>query len=103
MQKIHPMRSKEEYIAIVRRYFLDKARSYGVARMALFGSVARDEQTELSDIDIAYEGQANILLRSQMIQELEELLGCRVDLIRLRKQLTDSDFMRNISKDLLYV
>ena len=30
-RKVHPMRSKEEYIAIVRRYFLDKAKSYGVA------------------------------------------------------------------------
>ena len=91
----------EKYL--LRSYFHNKAESYGIVRMALFGSVARNEQTGQSDIDIAYEGEANLLLRSRMKQELEELFGCRVDLIRLRKQLADTAFLRNISKDLLYV
>lgn len=97
------MRSKEEYIELLRSYFLSKAKAYGVVRMALFGSVVRNEQTDSSDIDIAYEGKADILLRCRMKQELEVLLGCKVDIIRLRKQLTGTDFLRNISKDLLYV
>lgn len=71
--------------------------------MALFGSVARSEQTDGSDIDVAYEGNADILLRSRMKQELEALFGCKVDIVRLRKQLTDTAFGQNISKDLLYV
>lgn len=49
------MRSKEEYIELLRSYFLSKAKAYGVVRMALFGSVVRNEQTDSSDIDIAYE------------------------------------------------
>lgn len=97
------MRSKEEYIELLRSYFLSKAKAYGVVRMALFGSVVRNEQTNSSDIDIAYEGKADILLRCRMKQELEALLGCKVDIIRLRKQLIGTDFLRNISKDLLYV
>lgn len=97
------MRSKEEYIELLRGYFLHKAKAYGVVRMALFGSVARNEQTDSSDIDVAYEGEADILLRSRMKQELEVLFGCKVDIIRLRKQLEDTAFLRNISKDLLYV
>lgn len=97
------MRSKEEYIELLRSYFQSKAKAYGVVRMALFGSVVRDEQTDASDIDIAYEGKADILLRCRMKQELEALLGCKVDIIRLRKQLIGTDFLRNISKDLLYV
>lgn len=71
--------------------------------MALFGSVVRNEQTENSDVDVAYEGEANLLLRSRMKQELESLFGCKVDLVRLRKQLAGSDFGKNISKDLVYV
>ena len=70
---------------------------------ALFGSVVRNEQTEESDVDIAYEGEANLLLRSRMKQELESLFGCRVDIIRLRKQLVDSVFGQNIENDLIYV
>jgi predicted nucleotidyltransferase len=93
------MRSKEEYIELLRNYFQNHAKAYGVVRMALFGSVVRCEQTDDSDI----EGKADILLRSRMKQELEALFGCKVDIVRLRKQLTGTTFLQNISKDLLYV
>lgn len=97
------MKTKKEYIELLRSYFLNNAKGYGVVRMALFGSVVRNEQTDDSDVDVAYEGEANLLLRSRMKQELESLFGCKVDLVRLRKQLSGSDFGKNISKDLLYV
>ncbi|WP_455639400.1 nucleotidyltransferase family protein [Parabacteroides sp.] len=97
------MKTKKEYLELLRCYFLNNAKGYGVVRMALFGSVVRNEQTENSDVDVAYEGDANILLRSRMKQELEVLFGCKVDLIRLRKQLSGSAFEKNISKDLVYV
>lgn len=97
------MRSKEEYIELLRDYFQNQAKAYGIVRMALFGSVVRSEQTNDSDIDVAYEGKPDILLRSRMKQELEVLFGCKVDIIRLRKQLTGTAFLQNISKDLLYV
>ena len=41
--------------------------------LGIFGSVARNEQTEDSDIDIVYEGEANILLRSRIRTELENM------------------------------
>lgn len=97
------MKTKKEYIELLRSYFLNNARYYGVVRMALFGSIVRDEQTENSDVDVAYEGEANLLLRSRMKQELELLFGCRVDLVRLREQLSGSTFGKSISKDLIYV
>ena len=97
------MRSKEEYMELLRSYFLNKAKAYGVVKMALFGSVVRGEQTETSDVDVAYEGKAYILLRCRMKQELEDLFGCRVDITRLREQLSGTAFLQNISKELLYV
>ena len=39
------MRSKEEYMELLRSYFQNKAKAYGVVKMALFGSVVRGEQT----------------------------------------------------------
>ena len=71
--------------------------------MAIFGSVSRNEQKEDSDIDIAYEGEPDIFTRIHMKRELEQLFKCKVDIIRLSKQVTDSIFGENISKDLLYV
>ncbi|SEF72906.1 nucleotidyltransferase family protein [Parabacteroides chinchillae] len=97
------MKTKAEYLTLLRSYFLNDAQHYGVVRMGLFGSVVRNEQTDDSDVDIAYEGKPDILLRSRMKRELEALFGCKVDLIRLRKQLTGSTFEKNISKDLIYV
>ena len=97
------MKTKDEYLTLLRSYFLQKAKGYGVIRMALFGSVVRGEQRADSDVDVAYEGDANLWLRIQMKQELEHLFGCKVDIVRLRKQLTATAFGENISKDLLYV
>ena len=51
--------------------------------MALFGSVARGEAKESSDIDILveFEGQATFDGFMDTKYYLEEILGCRVDLV----------------------
>lgn len=97
------MKTQKEYIALLRDYFHSTALRYGVKRMGIFGSVSRNEQQEGSDIDIAYEGEPDIFMRIRMKQELEQLFNCKVDIIRLSKQLTGSMFGKNISKDLIYV
>lgn len=56
-----------------------------------------------SDIDILYEGKADILLRSQMKIELEKLMVCSVDIIRKRENGVDEEFKRQINKDVIYV
>lgn len=43
------------------------------------------------------------LLRSRMKQELEALFGCKVDIVRLRKQLKGTAFLQNISKDFIII
>lgn len=97
------MKSQKEYVALLREYFHNTASQYGVVRMALFGSVSRGEQQEDSDVDVAYEGCPDIFTRIRMKSELEHLFNCKVDVIRLSKQVTDSFFGKNISKDLIYV
>lgn len=97
------MRSQREYITLLRDYFRTKAIAYGVERMGLFGSVSRNEQNDESDIDIVYEGEANIFTRIRMKKELEQLFDCKVDIIRLSKQINSSLFGKSISKDLIYV
>lgn len=97
------MKTKREYIDLVREYFESTAKRYGVTRMALFGSVVRDEQNANSDLDIAYEGKPDLFLRIKMKMELEKYLGCKVDLVRLRRDLADTSFSEELSKDMLYV
>ena len=60
---------------------------YGVARLGIFGSVARDQATDASDVDIVVEMPPNLFQMVHMKEELEQLLGVPVDLIRLHKHL----------------
>lgn len=56
---------------------------YGVRKAALFGSAARGQMTEHSDIDILVQIDADISLLDfvGLKIELEEALGRRVDLV----------------------
>lgn len=79
------------------------AGNYGITRMGIFGSVARNEQTENSDVDIYVEGELRgFFVLSGIKCELEELLGCKVDIVRLRKQM-DSFLRDRILKEGIYV
>lgn len=56
---------------------------FGVTRLALFGSAARDSSTQDSDIDIlvAFDGPATSKRYFGVQFYLEDLLGCPVDLV----------------------
>jgi predicted nucleotidyltransferase len=71
--------------------------------MGIFGSVARGEQREGSDIDIYYEGPS-MGLKSlvRLPHELEEVLGVPVDVIRRHRNL-QPHFVKRIMKDSIYV
>lgn len=59
------------------------ARRYGVTRLALFGSVARESARPDSDVDIlvAFDGPATSARYFGVQFFLEDLLGRRVDLV----------------------
>ena len=64
----------------------------GVSSLSLFGSVARGDSTETSDIDllVRFEGRATFDRYMDLKLFLEDLLGCRVDLVTehaLRKEV----------------
>lgn len=97
------MKSTSEILEILRLFKKQNAAKYGFKRIGVFGSVARGEQTEQSDIDICYEGEAPSLLTLDYIQgELEELLDCSVDLIRIREHM-NSRLKQRILKEGIYV
>mgnify|MGYP005860059425 FL=1 len=71
--------------------------------MGIFDSVARGEQNENSDVDILFEGKANLLLHVRIKNELEELLGSPVDLVRMRNQLNGTTLKQSILNDVIFV
>ena len=59
------------------------ARAYGIGRMSLFGSYARGEAKEDSDVDLYIErGKLRSLLQYfAFIDDLENVLNCHVDVV----------------------
>ena len=97
------MKSKSEILSLLRRYKPVAQKKYGMTKIGIFGSVARGEQTETSDVDVCYEGEAPSFLTLDMIQtELEQLLESKVDLVRVRKNMNGL-LRQRILKDGIYV
>jgi uncharacterized protein len=55
---------------------------YEVSKIGIFGSVARNEANETSDVDIVVDMEPNILKRVNLKIELEQKFGRKVDVIR---------------------
>lgn len=58
----------------------------GSYHLAVFGSIARDEATEESNVDILvdFDSKKGLFGFADLKLYLEELLGCRVDLVTKR-------------------
>lgn len=76
---------------------------YGVTRIGIFGSVARDDASEQSDVDIVYEmSRPNLFTVVHLKNELERALHCPVDLVRYRERMNPL-LKKRIERDGVYV
>lgn len=96
------MITKAECLQILRDYMQKNAQRYGIIRMGIFGSVARGDNTEDSDVDVLIEGNLKGFFALAGIKaELEELFGCSVDVVRLRDKM-DAFFKSIILNEGIY-
>ncbi|MCU0482074.1 MAG: nucleotidyltransferase domain-containing protein [Anaerolineae bacterium] len=67
----------------MRDQILEVAHKYGATHIRIFGSVARGEATEKSDVDflVAFNEQTSLLDRAGLLGDLQDLLQCRVDVV----------------------
>ena len=97
------MKTKTEILRLLKLYKPIAKSKYGLTRIGIFGSVARGEQTEHSDVDVCYDGRVPSLLTIDRIQsDLEQMFDCHVDLVRIRKDV-NSLLQQRIKKEGLYV
>ena len=64
-----------------REDILRLADKYGATNVRVFGSVARGDDTPESDLDLLVEFHRSLLKLIGFEQDLEKLLGCRVDVV----------------------
>lgn len=79
------MKTKEEILNTLTALKPELAREYGVSYLALFGSYARGDQREDSDVDILVEVNPEIGLRFvELADFLENNLGIKVEIVSSR-------------------
>ena len=72
-----------EMIRQKREAIFEIARRYGASEVRLFGSVARGDARESSDIDliVRFERGRSLLDHGGLVMDLRDLLGTKVDVI----------------------
>jgi len=79
-------------------------KKYGVVILGIFGSYARGEQNELSDIDILVELKKPVGLKFfELWDELEKLLGVKVDLLTIKAVKQKPELWKSVKEDVVYV
>lgn len=90
-------------VEALKKYKEQNVRRYGIKSLGVFGSVARDDATESSDIDIVVElDRADLFILADIKQDIEETLGRHVDIVRKRR-LMNPLLARRISREVIYV
>ncbi len=92
------MKKRQHYINLLRASAPELVKQFGITSMMLFGSVARDEHRTDSDVDLLVEMPPVMYNAVAASNYLENLLGCKVDLIRKHKTLKPS-FLEQIHQD----
>lgn len=74
---------KQSALELLSNSKLELQNRFGVTRLALFGSTARNKATKTSDVDVlvAFDGPATSKRYFGVQFYLEDLLGCPVDLV----------------------
>lgn len=93
----------QKVLSILNVYFQSNKDRYGIEKIGLFGSFARGEQREISDIDILVKlKKPTLFLYSEIAGQLENVFGRHIDIISANSHLKDS-FRAQIEKEVIYV
>jgi len=97
------MLTREDVLQILRENKDRFAEKYGVTKIGLFGSFARNEATEESDVDVCVElAKATYDIVFDLREEIMEKTLRSVDLIQVRYGM-NAFLKQRIERDAIYV
>ena len=84
---------------VIKQTAIPIAKKFDLKSLSLFGSYARHEENENSDLDFLIErGDLRSLLQySDLILHLEDAFGCHVDVVT--SDIDDKEFLEHIQKE----
>ncbi|MBN2488395.1 MAG: nucleotidyltransferase family protein [Methanosarcinaceae archaeon] len=93
---------REAALKILREHKQELEERYGITRLGIFGSVARDEAALGSDVDVVVEMPPDMFARANLKEELETILKSKVDVVRYWRRM--NNYLKNrIDREAYYV
>lgn len=95
--------TREDVLQALSEFQQERQEEFGITRIGVFGSVARGQITDESDVDVVVElDEPDLLALAGIKQELEDLLHRSVDIVRYRE--TMNVFLKGrIEQEAVYV
>ena len=94
---------QEEVLNKLHTFKEKNSANYHFSKIGIFGSYARDEASDKSDIDIVVELiKPDLFILGDIKIDLEDLFGKEVDIVRLRSQMNKL-LKQRIEKEAIYV
>ena len=82
--------NQNEILETLSYFQKSKGDEYHIRRIGIFGSAARNQLSDTSDVDVVVElGEPDLLTLVGIKQDLEELLKRSVDIVRYRESLNE--------------
>jgi hypothetical protein len=94
---------KKDIIRILRKYKKEFANQYNISAIGIFGSVARDEAGDESDVDIVVRiSEPDFFILAGIKDDLEERLNKSVDIVSYRDSMNPF-LKKRIDSEAVYV
>lgn len=95
--------TRNEVLQTLLRFQHNTQDEYKIRRIGIFGSTARDQFTNISDIDVVVElTEPDLMTLIGIKQDLEKLFHRPVDLVRYRSRMNPY-LKRRIEQEAIYV
>jgi len=102
-EKDTAMLTQEEILSYLKEYKALKKEEYHIKSLGIFGSYARGDADENSDIDIVVDfTEPDLLNQVGIMQELREKFHKNVDVVALWKRMSPK-LLSRIQRDAIYV
>lgn len=95
--------NRDEILNILKNYKKNNINKYDILELGLFGSVARNQASSSSDVDICIKTKTpDMFVLVHIKEELQKLLSSSIDIVRIRDRM--NPYLKNrIDKEAIYV
>lgn len=104
--ELKPLKTELASVSVIRalkNFKEENASKYGILKLGLFGSYAREEQSIESDVDVCVLLETpSYMTRASIKDELEKLLDREVDVVFLSAKMAPA-FKESIENEAIYV